>query len=31
MKIEDIENKLRDGKRGINGFGAMGKKNVIFL
>ena len=29
--IDDFVEELRDGKRGINGFGAMGKKNVIFL
>jgi len=31
IKIEDIEDDLRDGRRGIGGVGANGKKTVIFL
>ena len=31
ITIDDFANELRDGKRGINGLGARGKKNVIFL
>ena len=31
IRIEDIEKDLRDGKRGIGGVGANGKKTVIFL
>lgn len=31
ITIDDFVNELRDGKRGINGLGAFGKKNVIFL
>ena len=31
ITIDDFVEELRDGERGINGFGAMGKKNVIFL
>ncbi len=29
--IDDFVNELRDGKRGVNGLGARGKRNVIFL
>lgn len=31
ITIKDIENELRDGKKGIDGVGANGKKNVEFL
>ena len=31
VTIDDIAMELRDGKKGVNGFGARGKKNVIFL
>jgi len=31
IRIDDIEKDLRDGKRGIGGVGANGKKSVIFL
>ena len=31
ITIDDFVEELRDGKRGVNGLGAMGKKNVIFL
>ena len=31
ITIDDFVNELRDGKKGINGLGAKGKKNVIFL
>jgi len=31
IRIEDIEKDLRDGRRGIGGVGANGKKSVIFL
>jgi len=31
IRIEDIEEDLRDGRRGIGGVGANGKKTVIFL
>ena len=31
ITIDDFVEELRDGKRGVNGFGAMGKRNVIFL
>ena len=31
ITIDDFVNELRDGKKGINGYGALGKKNVIFL
>lgn len=31
IRIEDIERELRDGRRGIGGVGANGKKSVIFL
>jgi len=29
--IDDFVDELRDGKKGIDGIGARGKKNVIFL
>ena len=31
ITIDDFVDELRDGKKGINGFGANGKRNVIFL
>jgi len=31
VTIEDIVKELRDGKKGINGIGARGKKTVFFL
>ena len=31
INIDDFVNELRDGKKGINGIGAIGKRNVIFL
>ena len=31
ITIDDFSNELRDGKRGINGIGARGKKNIIFI
>lgn len=31
ITIEDFENELRDGKKGISGIGANGKKSVIFI
>ena len=31
VKIEDIENKLRDGKRGIGGTGARRKKKEKYI
>ena len=31
ITIDDFVNELRDGKKGINGLGARGKKSVIFL
>ena len=31
ITIEDLENKLRDGKKGVNGIGASGKKHVVLL
>jgi len=31
IRIEDIEKDLRDGRRGIGGVGANGKRSVIFL
>lgn len=29
ITIDDFENELRDGKKGINGIGARGKKSII--
>ena len=29
LTIKDIEDELRDGERGINGIGAMGKKKIM--
>ena len=31
ITIDDFVNELRDGKKGINGYGARGKRDVIFL
>lgn len=31
ITIDDFSAELRDGKKGINGLGARGKKNVIIL
>ena len=31
ITIDDIANQLRDGKKGVGGFGAYGKKNIIFI
>ena len=31
ITIDDFVSELRDGKRGVNGLGAKGKMNVIFL
>ena len=31
ITIDDFVDELRDGKKWINGFGANGKRNVIFL
>ena len=31
ITIDDFVDELRDGKKGINGLGARGKKNVIIL
>ncbi|MCI8655062.1 MAG: sporulation peptidase YabG [Clostridia bacterium] len=31
ITIEDFEKELRDGKKGINGIGANGKKSIIFI
>ncbi len=31
ITIQDIEDELRDGERGINGVGAMGKKKVLLM
>ncbi len=31
ITIDDFENELRDGKRGVGGIGAKGKKNIIVL
>ena len=31
ITIDDFVNQLRDGKKGINGYGARGKRDVIFL
>ena len=31
ITIDDFVNELRDGKKGINGIGARGKKNIIFI
>ena len=31
ITIDDFESELRDGKKGINGLGARGKMNVVFM
>ena len=31
LTIKDIEDELRDGKDGINGIGAMGKKQTVIV
>lgn len=31
VRIEDFEEELRDGRKGISGVGAKGKQTVIFL
>ena len=31
ITIDDFVEELRDGKKGVNGLGARGKKNVILL
>lgn len=31
ITIDDIAHELRDGKRGIGGLGAYGKKSIIFI
>ena len=31
ITIDDFVEELRDGKKGVNGIGARGKRNVIFL
>ena len=31
ITIGDIEQELRDGKRGVGGIGANGKRNITFL
>lgn len=31
ITIKDIEDELRDGERGVNGIGAMGKKKILVL
>ncbi len=31
LTIKDIENELRDGQRGVNGIGAMGKKKIMTI
>ena len=31
ITIDDFANELRDGKRGVDGLGARGKKNIIFI
>ena len=31
ITMNDLESKLRDGKRGVGGIGATGKKHVIFV
>lgn len=31
ITIDEIANQLRDGKKGVGGFGAYGKKNIIFI
>lgn len=31
ITIDDFSNELRDGKNGVNGLGARGKKSIIFI
>lgn len=31
ITVDDFEKELRDGKKGINGIGAKGKKSIIFI
>ena len=31
ITIDDFANELRDGKRGIDGIGSMGKKSIIII
>lgn len=31
ITIDDFVAELRDGKKGVNGLGARGKKNIIFI
>ena len=31
VTIDDIANQLRDGKKGVGGFGSYGKRNIIFI
>ena len=31
ITIDDFVDELRDGKKGVNGLGARGKRNVLFL
>lgn len=31
ITIDDFATELRDGKKGVNGLGARGKKNIIFI
>lgn len=31
ITIDDLEDKLRDGKKGVDGIGASGKKHIVYL
>ena len=31
ITIDDFVSELRDGKKGVNGIGARGKKNIVFI
>ena len=31
LGIQDIQDELRDGDRGINGLGAIGKKKILYM
>lgn len=31
IKIEDVEKELRDGRKGVSGIGAKGKKRIIYM
>lgn len=31
ITVDDFVDELRDGKKGINGLGARGKKNIIII